>query len=180
MAAAVGCEHPFPMAETLPDDNGEQFFSEYLTETTPKLKGVRHGEHGECLCPLCTSPNRIESVAIVPTATTTIQSTIEQPTPPTQNKTNNVNSEIISHKQQAIRPQELANWRIANTAVPTPFGAPFTAIAWLIPMAYQMPFCHNNFQYQYHSKCCRVAPRMLNGYSHEKGDHHTIHCVQNS
>ena len=65
LAAAVNCSYPFPNAEILPPDNGERFFSEYLTDTIPTLKNYRHGEMDECLCHGCTTTTTEKSVASV-------------------------------------------------------------------------------------------------------------------
>ena len=51
MAITVGCTPPFPSAEPLPPDNGEKFFSQYMT--TLKQIGRKRGEEGKCLCELC-------------------------------------------------------------------------------------------------------------------------------
>ena len=42
---------PFPNAEPLPDDNGERFFSEYLTITKPR--SLKYNEHDICICEQC-------------------------------------------------------------------------------------------------------------------------------
>jgi hypothetical protein len=56
LADAVKVTPPFPNAEILPKDNGERFFSEYLTSwlrgPTPKRVGLL----GQCLCALCCAP----------------------------------------------------------------------------------------------------------------------------
>jgi len=115
MAAAVGCVHPFPMAEVLPQDNGERFFSEHMTAIMPELKGTKHGEFGECLCRLCSNPT--ESVVMVSPATTTTMTSPATTTTPTgmivnqpTRTHNNVNSNISS-RQQARRPDI---WRTTN------------------------------------------------------------------
>jgi len=81
LAAAVGCTHPSPHAEVLQPDNGERFFSEYMTVTTPTLKNVGHGRWGECLCRLCTNPNAEKTVEIEKTTTATITTTPTTTTP---------------------------------------------------------------------------------------------------
>jgi len=54
MAKSSGCAYPFPNAETLPQDNGERFFSQYMT--TLQEIGKQRGDGGECLCKLCKCP----------------------------------------------------------------------------------------------------------------------------
>jgi len=53
LAKSVGCNYPFPAAEMLPPENGERFFSQYVTETLPSLKSIKHGPLGECMCTTC-------------------------------------------------------------------------------------------------------------------------------
>jgi len=159
MAAAVGCGYPFPMAEALPEDNGERFFSEYMTVTMPSLKGISYGKFGECLCVLCSQKN----ISIVPPATTTAAMILDDPHQQQQNKeqqqstnNNNVNSDIVP-RQKASRPQQPTVWRIANTAntATMPFvGAPHIPIAPLIPMPYQIPFCYNMIMSPQMMPCC--------------------------
>ena len=150
LASAVGCCVPFPFAEVLPEDNGERFFSEYISIVMPSLKGVKSGDHGECLCALCrksSTKNVIFTTAITtPTkATSTRNTTTNLKTPPPtataakNNYNNNVNSQITrKHTSLPHRPPNL----IANGAHFHSLGAPI-AIAPLIPMQHQMPFWYN-------------------------------------
>jgi hypothetical protein len=55
LAAKVGLATPFPKAEVLPKDNGERFFSEYLTSWLKGPTPKRVGLLGECLCATCAS-----------------------------------------------------------------------------------------------------------------------------
>jgi len=87
MAKLIGCSCPFPNAEVLPKDTGDQFFSLHME--TLKDIGKRRGDAGECLCKLRhnpTSPTRAEK-----SSTTTqpqnenrniAQSNNTQPSPP--------------------------------------------------------------------------------------------------
>ena len=52
MATSLGCPPPFPNAERLPDDNGERFFSKYMTKVGRQQK---YNEEDECLCHECTA-----------------------------------------------------------------------------------------------------------------------------
>jgi len=167
MANAAGCCHPFPHAEILPADNGERFFSEYLTQTLPSLKpslkNLKHGEWGQCLCNLC---DKAISVASEPTVVDNQNNNqpqqMETPMPATSPATpinntittNNVNSEC-STRQQASQPP---NWRNAasqqaTTTTLAGCGA-FAPIAPLIPMAYQLQYCYNNINLHQHAPCC--------------------------
>jgi hypothetical protein len=51
MAADIGCSLPFPKAEKLPDDNGERFFSKYMTIVRPGAQ--KYNDDDECLCKEC-------------------------------------------------------------------------------------------------------------------------------
>lgn len=50
MATDVGIAMPFPMAEKLPPDNGERFFSEYMKLVKPMQQKYHFDQ---CLCNLC-------------------------------------------------------------------------------------------------------------------------------
>ena len=52
---------PFPEAETLQPDNGERFFSEYLTDVLPLVRG-KYSVNGMCLCQGC---NELDSAQIM-------------------------------------------------------------------------------------------------------------------
>ena len=163
MATEVGCCRPFPHAEILPEDNGERFFSEYMSVVLPSLKGRRTGKFGECLCGLCkrvsTKPIVFASIAS-PTkntdkdqsneATTAITTTPPPPTtttkPPSQT-INNVNHSVTRRIfPHASLPQQTA---IANGAPNFARGAWLGAavtplpIAPLIPMQFQIPYYYN-------------------------------------
>jgi len=107
MAASVGCALPFPQAEVLPPDNGERFFSEYLTVTLPSLKGNKKpGELGECLCDCCSATSRDETVGVVAqTVTEKVTSTTATITAAI-NTTNNVN---VRNRQQRSKPASKAH-----------------------------------------------------------------------
>ena len=177
MAAAVGCLPPFPMAEALPDDNGERFFSEHMTITVPSLKGIWHGEFGECLCALCSkmstkpvlftttiaSPKKTKSTTI---NTTTIDHEMTTTTTTTTSLVNNVNIDVS--RQQASWPQQPAS-SVANAlnaannmAMHAALGgAPCcTPIAPPIPMQHQIPCCHNMMQQQI-VPCCNKCAQWL-------------------
>jgi hypothetical protein len=81
LASKVGLVAPFPNAEVLPKDNGERFFSEYLTTWLRGPTTKRVGLLGDCLCPKCTS-NGCEQVASSVTKNITIANT---PTTITEN-----------------------------------------------------------------------------------------------
>lgn len=65
VAADVNCQVPFPEAETLPPDNGERFFSEYLTLVKPLFQ--KYNEFDECLCETCTMTTTVAERAAVST-----------------------------------------------------------------------------------------------------------------
>lgn len=134
MAAAVGCSHPFPYAEVLPEDNGERFFSEYLTITVPSLKGTGHGELGECLCCFCSATTGVVTIPAPPRPMTTTTSVTTENLVTTTATATMPSIRKSRQSQTAQRP----TYNIINTA----FGAPIASIAPLIPMQYQMPmFC---------------------------------------
>ena len=56
MAEDVGCSAPFPNAEELPADNGERFFSEYITIVRPAKQ--QYDEDDACLCQQCNDDNK--------------------------------------------------------------------------------------------------------------------------
>jgi len=156
------------MVEALPDDNGERFFSEYMTITMPSLKGISHGEFVECLCALC---SKMSTRAVV--FTTTIASPKKNDTMTTDitdhemattatSPVNNVNLNVT--RQQASRPRQ-PTWSVANAlnaannmAMHAALGgAPYTPIAPLIPMQHQMPFYNNIMQQQFLPCCDKYA-----------------------
>jgi len=166
MAATAGCSFPFPHAEALPLDNGEHFFSEYLTVTMPSLKGnCGPGELGECLCKLCSAPTPMspeKNVRIVegvePTTTTEITPVMANAATIT-NTTNNVNAN--SNRQQARRPRSTA----AITDLYQGAAGAFTPIApaALIPMQWQLPFYYNSIVTpNLFSPCCDKYAAWLN------------------
>jgi hypothetical protein len=52
LAMRVGLDIPFPRAERLLKDNGERFFSEYITNWSKN--SWKNGDVGKCLCDSCT------------------------------------------------------------------------------------------------------------------------------
>jgi hypothetical protein len=55
LAASVGIALPFSNAERLPKDNGERFFSEYITSVRPASQ--KYNNLDFCMCSFCTIPN---------------------------------------------------------------------------------------------------------------------------
>jgi len=172
MAEAVCLPIPFPKAETLPDDNGERFFSECVTITRPSLKGVKHGEFGQCLCALCTktttknvvfttamsSPPRIGTTKAT-TAATGTENPIAESTATTMITTsprcnNNVHSNVA--RQHASRPQQPPMYNLANPYTTIPNGGFIAPL--ILPMQHQIPFC---FQPQMMAPCCNKCAQWL-------------------
>jgi len=65
IAADVNCRVPFPEAETLPPDNGERFFSKYLTTVKPLTQ--KYNDMDECICESCTMATNIADRPASPT-----------------------------------------------------------------------------------------------------------------
>jgi len=175
VATAVGCRLPFPYAKVLPEDNGERFFSEYLSIVMPSLKGVRRGEFGECRCALCrrtsikpilftaiTSPTKKPQDVEIEEITNDDKAPTPTPSPPTPTIIN-VNSNVA--RRNASQPQQTATqiaYGAPNSVSRTLFGAPFNHmtpinIAPLIPMQFQLPFYFNNFAAQVVPCCAKYA-----------------------
>jgi hypothetical protein len=172
LAASVGAPIPFPTAERLPEDNGERFFSEYLTTQLPALKTF--DVNNCCLCQLChpsiltvsrvppqlESPNTLNQLQVsinkptnlLPITTTCTQSL---PSPPDENLCQSLHQVLLQlsslhrhhpqHKLLALPPS-------------------FLLIQWL--------FIHNpcfpciTLHHDYH-----VAASMQTGYGGELVDH---------
>ena len=153
MAKAAGCEQPFPHAEVLPADNGERFFSEHMSSKITCPKGsLQHGEHGERLCCVCSTPPTMpendgmmtnDNGPTPPPPTLTVTNEATQTPAPINNNRNN---DCGHHQtcQQACRP----TWSTPNTLAVANCGianGAFVPIAPLTPMQWQMPFfCNNN------------------------------------
>lgn len=152
MAKDVGCDLPFPKAEVLPDDNGERFFSEHMTITMPSLKGIKHGEFGQCLCALC-SRNTTKTIVFTTTASSPPRTIATTTTPMEMDETtqrtttspseNNVNYDVA--RQQASRPHQPV-WNLANTlnanTMTMHLGGAIAPMVQMMPMQYQLPFCY--------------------------------------
>ena len=140
MATQAGCSIPFPDAEVFQEDNGERFFSRYITETLPGLGVQRHGELGQCLCEICVnSPSK-------PAAETMTCVTIPATTNKQSPNNNNNNSTRRTIPQQVRRlPTTIANPVINNKQAASQVnvaGYPFQSrfqIATLLPMTCQLP-----------------------------------------
>jgi len=155
MATSLGCSSPFPKAEVLVPDNGERFFSQYLTKTLPSVQPQKYGEDGECLCTLCTETT---------TTNTSTNTTTSPPMEPNEqnagNKYNNNNNTPAStttttptverHRgkivNKASRQTQCAvaksNWPaslVNQHHQPTPIF-PHPQYQQFIPMPYQLPF----------------------------------------
>ena len=87
LAQSIGLPYPFPKAEVLPRDNGERFFSQYMT--TLKTIGKRRGVAGECLCDLCYIPGNPMSVE---PSLTTPPTTTQQQIPINESNTQPINN----------------------------------------------------------------------------------------
>jgi len=67
MATDLGMTMPFPMAERLPPDNGERFFSEHVKLVEPTTQ-EHSGDH--CLCLICGDTNSPPQLLMAPPKTT--------------------------------------------------------------------------------------------------------------
>jgi len=166
LAKSVGCKLPFATAETLVPDNGERFFSQYITTTLPLLK--KRGLLGECLCHSCTNPKTAthETHEELPTERVSL---INDAAATTTTATTNNNNKAITPKpnrkkpnvQQARQPTQCAvangftYMQPANYHPAVGFGP--VIMPQLIPMQYQLPLC---FVPQMPT---RAATTMLNG-----------------
>ena len=149
LAKSVGCEHPFPKAETLIPDNGERFFSHYITNTLPSLKSIKHGTLGECLCTSCTKKTTDKTQQ--QSGSPSIVNNDNQHHHHHHNNNNN-NSQIVTvtttpktnrkytNNHQTRQPAQCA---IANTInythlAPT-YSPPICYMPQLVPWQYQLP-----------------------------------------
>ena len=80
MAGRLGMALPFPDAERLQADNGERFFSEYITIFRPAQQ--KYSASGFCLCPSCHGDKERQSETS--SAATTNATTISTVAPPPQ------------------------------------------------------------------------------------------------
>ena len=144
LAKSVGCNYPFPRAEILIEDNGERFFSQYITKTLPSLKKLKPGPVGECLCTSCTKPATVSTQQQAPlrlemnndTTNNTITRQIVTAPTPKMNRRN-------PNNHQARKPTQCAVANRFNYIQPAPNYQPpvIQYMANLIPMQYQMPLC---------------------------------------
>ena len=150
MANAVGCESPFPYAETLPSDDGERFFSQCMTT----LKKISHkrGEEGECLCQLCDRPTKDLPVAPPSPKRNNIQQQQTATTSVIMEKTNNQQK----YRQPTAAATPPPQQRLAKTVTHTPVGAP--AFASIAPYSHPQPFFFHPMVYCYPPVMSPVAP----------------------
>jgi len=128
IAIAVGCNPPFPQAETLPKDTGERFFSEYITNVKPLLERY-NGD--ECWWVVCRQMINDE-----PTTTTYLTKPVASPTLTT--------TTTDADRQQQVHRQP-KNHSVSVSVARPPTTTPttqFTYKPWLpiMPMQMQMPF----------------------------------------
>jgi len=152
MAKTVGCAYPFPHAEVLLEDNGERFFSQYMSKTLPAIRSIKRGEHGECLCNSCATSTRSQQheapllMNDKPTnnnehesVTTTINN---EPTAAVSPTTTVTNRKTPAKHRSTREPTQCA---VANNSymqpAPNYVQAMCCLMPQLIPMQYQLPLC---------------------------------------
>ena len=87
LAASMNVDAPFRGVETLPKDNGERFFSEYLDDRKQIVGSIKeHNQSGRCPCLRCeNNPIPLEGVSNNPTSPLVLMINKKQP-PPEQQK----------------------------------------------------------------------------------------------
>jgi len=167
MAKSVGCKIPFPHAEALVPDNGERFFSLYITSTLPSIKSIKQGPVGECLCKSCTA---------ITTTTSPQEPTLTTKKPPNNESVNNnkrqeaaavsvtppamTNRRKIPINRQTRQPTQCAVAKSPNYIQPMPpaYQQAFWYTPQFIPLQYQLPFYANPIQ----TACCGKYAEWMN------------------
>ena len=137
MAKDIGIAMPFPLAERLPPDNGERFYSEYMKVVEP-MKQRYNGD--QCLCNVCgNNDDDAQSMTLPPTQTTTTTTTT--PSPQTQTRPAPQQAEIQRITNPIVNP--------INRVMVAPTFNPFAMSPWMqiptMPMYFvapTRPCCH--------------------------------------
>jgi len=140
MAKSVGCQYPFPQAEVLVPDNGERFFSQYITITLPSIRSIKPGPCGECLCSSCMTTTSAQAKPWSVNNEPHHESGNNNQEPAAVTPTTTINLKKPARTRKTRQPTQCAIAKSPNYQMPMPaYNQQICYMPQLIPMQYQLP-----------------------------------------